>query len=296
VAVDAEGNTQGPYYGLGMAQRVDWLFDELEVVIVQPNSQDGRDVKRWRMTRAEVEAFRDMLAEASDRVDEACAAMELCADQADFMEWASTYLVVGDGKHCAFCDGQATCPASKAKAEELAMADFADDPFDVSGVDLVDEEALDRLGRLVAWGPYLDALVKAAQTLGQRRLEQGLEVPGHKLVAGKAPNRSWGVPEGDVVKAIVAVKPDAKVFEDPKPPKIRSPAQLEKLGKAVKELVNGVADKETGEWLKGKEPLAVRPPVTKYKMVPESDPRQAVTPTTAADDFVDDLPWEAPDA
>lgn len=290
LSVDAEDNSQGMYYALGMANEVDWLFEEAEVVIVQPNSKDGKGVKRFRMTKAELETFRDLLGEASDRVDEATEALNACEDETDFREWAGTYLDAGDGDHCTFCDAFATCPAATARAESIAIADFSDDPPSENEVHVTDEESLERLSQLLKWGDYLDKLIKAAKTLGQRRLEQGLEVPGYKLVTGKA-NRIYAKTDEEI---IAALKADAGVdptdcYEEPKPPKLKSPAQLEKLGKKVKARIAGVYDEDKETWVK--EPLAIKP-VGKLTIAPLSDKREAVIPGTAADDFVDDVETE----
>lgn len=296
VNVEAEDNTQGLKYALGEAHRVDWMFEDCEVVIVQPNTRIGAKVKRFRVTKEELRAFQDRLAEASDRVDEAAEALGACQDQADFTEWAGTYLDAGTAEehdHCTWCDAFATCPAAQAIAENEAMADFADDPPDFNPVEVHDDESLERLRRLIKWGDYLDKLVKAAQTLGQRRLEQGLEMPGYKLVHGKA-NRAYDLPEGEVVAAMTkAGFEKSELYEEPKPPKLKSPAQMEKLGaarsaqrKKAKELVDGVWDKDKEDWKV--KPLAVKP-LGKVTMAPETDPREAIVPGSAVDDFVDDI-------
>lgn len=288
VNVEAEDNTQGLKYALGMAHVVEWAFDDVEVVIVQPNTRQGSPVKRFRVTREQLEAFRDMLAEASDRVDEAGEALGLCQDQADFADWASTYLDAGtddDHDHCTFCDAFATCPAAQALAQDVAQADFADDPPDLNPVEAVDQDGLERLCRTIKWAGYLDAYVKAAKTLGQRRLEQGLEVPGQKLVEGKANRRFES--EKDVVTLFVAKGfAQDELYEPPKPPTLKSPAQMEKLGaprskerKLAKELVGGLASKPPG----------------KLAMAPIDDPREAVEPRDAASDFVDDMPHDYED-
>lgn len=286
VAVDAEDNTQALKYGLGMAHRVEWLFEDLEVIIVQPNSR-GASVKRWSVTREELEAFQARLAEASDRVDDAFEALALVSDGVEFAEWASEYLVAEpDGSHCTFCDGLATCPSAIAAAEAQAAADFRDDPPDDNPLEVHDGESLDRLVRLIRWGPFLDKLVKAANTLGQRRLEQGLEVPGQKLVEGKT-NRRFG-DEAEVVKEFERKGfARGELYEEPKPPALKSPAQMEKLGavrsaqrKLAKELVASLASKPPG----------------KLTMAPEDDPRERVEPAAgAADDFVDDVEWTGGD-
>lgn len=285
VAVEAEDNTQALTYGLATAQAVDWMFEEMEVVIVQPNSR-GLKVKRWPVTVDELKAFQERLAVASDKVDEAFETFD--NPGVDFNAWASEYLSVGeDGKHCTFCDGQTTCPAAIAKAQELAVADFTDDPPEGNPLEVHDDDGLERLTKLIKWGKFLDNLVKAAKTLGQRRLEQGLEVPGHKLVEGKA-NRQWASTEGEVATLMVTAGFGVDdVYEPPKPRKLLSPAQMEKLGaarsaqrKKAKELVAGLAHKPPG----------------KLTMAPEDDPRDKVEPAAgAADDFVDDLPFDEGD-
>jgi hypothetical protein len=293
VTVDADGNTQGMYYALGEAHRVGWLFDEVEVVIVQPNSKDGRPVKRFRLTKAELETFRDMLAEASDRVDEATAALEECRDQVDFMEWASTYLYAGDDDdhdHCTYCDALPICPAAKARMEELARADFADEPYDQTDVDVVDQEGLERLTRILKWADYLDRIVKAAKVLGQRRLETGEPMPGQKLVRGKANRKYVDDMTDDEIAAELAKatgKPAEAMWEKPKEPKLLSPSQAEKVGGVkAKRRIAGTWDENIEGW--SVPPLAVKPE-GKIVMAPETDPREAVNPGVIGDDFVDDI-------
>lgn len=283
VNVDAEDNSQGLIYALGEAHRVEWMFDDVEVVIVQPNTRIGSPVKRFRVTQAQLRSFQEMLAEGSDRVDEAYEALAACADQADFVEWAGTYLDAGtvdDHDHCTWCDAFATCPAAQNLAQSVAMADFAEEPPELNPVEVHDEDSLRRLTDLIRWGDYLDKLVKAAKTLGQRRLEQGLEVPGYKLVEGKT-NRRFESEEATVKRMVEKGFGKEELYEEPKPPALKSPAQMEKLGaarskerKLAKELVAELASKPPG----------------KLAMAPESDPREAVEPRDAASDFVDDMP------
>jgi hypothetical protein len=286
VPVEVEGNTQGLYYALGMAHEVEWLFEEVEVVIVQPNSRDGGGVRRYRISKAELEAFRDKLEEASDRVDAAGEELARIDDETGFYEWAAEFLSTGeDGGHCTFCDALPTCPAAKWSAERVAMADFADVPPDGNEFSMPEESSLSRLEQVLRWGPFLDKLVSAANELGQRRLEQGLDVPGHKLVAGKA-NRVYCADDDEILSRMAAAGfKGEQVYEAPKPRKVKSPAQLEKLGKEAKRLVNGVArENPDGTVTWEVEPLAIKPQ-GKLTMAPLADPRPAVTVGTAADDF-----------
>jgi hypothetical protein len=287
VSVSADDNTQALTYALGVAQLRDWAFEDVEVVIVQPNSR-GDSVKRWGITRDELLAFQERLAEGSDRVDEAADSFASIKDDAEFQEWSRKYLNAGtddDHGHCTFCDALATCPAAARKAQDVAAADFDEDPPEGNPLEVHDDQSLERLVRVIKWGKWLDGYVKAAQTLGQRRLEQGLEVPGHKLVRGKS-NRAWQGEPDEIASTIaekLGVDPD-ECYEAPKPPALKSPAQMEKLGKPrskerklAKELVGDLAHKPEG----------------KLAMAPLSDPRDEVAiGDNAADDFVDDVPWD----
>jgi hypothetical protein len=275
IGVEADDNTQAMTYALGVAHLRDWMFEEVEVVIVQPNSR-GPSVKRWRITPTELREFQERLATASDTVDQAFE--EFNPDPS----WANTYLNAGgddDHDHCTFCDALATCPAALKAAEAVALSDFGLEPPEGNPLEVHDDVSLERLVKVIKWGKYLDRFVKAAETLGQRRLEQGLEVPGHKLVAGKA-NRQWVSTDKEVATLIAdALLVDVKeCYEAPKPPALKSPAQMEKLGearsptrKAAKSIVDDLSHKPEG----------------KLTMAPESDPREAVTLSSAADDFAD---------
>jgi hypothetical protein len=294
VPVEVEGNTQGLYYALGMAQEVDWLFEEVEVVIVQPRCphQDG-PVRRWRISKDELRQFADKLGAAADRVEEARDALSNCQDETEYLDWAGTYLEAGH-EQCQFCPAKATCPGALWKAQEVALADFSDDPQALElSLDELDPSSLDRLRQVLEWAPFLDGLVKAAKTLGDRRLKQGLPVPGYKLVQGKA-NRVWAVDEAAVVEAATAAGVDKEALYSE--PKLLGPAKIEKLDKELKKLVAGVkvpkAKKKDpdgpDEWEKA--PLAVKG-VGKITMAPDSDPRPAV-PWDPTADFEDDLPEE----
>jgi hypothetical protein len=280
VAVEAEDNTQALCYGLGAAHKRDWAFEEMEVVIVQPNSR-GQSVKRWPVTLDELRAFQDRLAKGSDLVDEAADALAACEDETDFIEWSGTYLSTGeDGKHCTFCDALAVCPQARARAEELAVADFNDDPPEGNPLEVHDDASLERLVQLVKWGKWLDRLVKAAETLGQRRLEQGLPVPGHKLVLGKT-NRKWLDEEEVKARFAAAGFAEEDCVEPPKPLALKSPAQMEKLGQGRSP--QRKLAKELTEELSGKPP-------GKLTMASEDDPREAVEPGQGVlEDFVDDV-------
>jgi hypothetical protein len=81
------------------------------------------------------------------------------------------------------------------------------------------------------------------------------------------------VTEDKIVERVLAERPDIDVERLYEPKKVKSPAQLEKLGPWARRLVNGVAGEE-GNW-------AVQPLAMKGKgslsLVPASNPKPEVT-------------------
>ena len=119
--------------------------------------------------------------------------------------------------------------------------------------------------------------------------EIGLTVPDHKVIRGKS-TRAFVVSEEEVVAAATAYVPKDAVYTTPK---LKSPAQLEKLGKEIKKLVQGVQNPKydpqvegSQEWLI--EPLAKKRP-GKLTLVHVSQPGEEVA-IDAASDFED--PYE----
>lgn len=256
LAVEVADNSQEKYYALGLAHDVDWLFSEIELVIVQPNAAHGDgSVRRWRCTKEELLAFRDELAHGADVVEEARAALADILDNdaahgeepAAMREWEGTYLDPGPGgKHCDFCPIEATgCPALMNAVNQVARMDFADDPHDLEvPPDLADGRAMARIAQILEWAPRIDSFIRSTKALGQRLREEGHDVPRHKLVRGRA-TRRWVVGESAMVKALVehAGLAADDLYDDPK---LLSPAKAEKLGKKVKEIINkGIMDGDT---------------------------------------------------
>src|SRR5690606_26428576 len=109
---------------------------------------------------------------------------------------------------------------------------------------------------------FLDGFIKAANAHALRaKVDHGIAVPNHKLVRGRS-TRAFVASEAEVVDAVTKHVPASEAYAAPK---LKSPAQMEKLGKEVKKLVNGVPnpkydpeDPTSEEWLV--RPLAAKRP------------------------------------
>jgi hypothetical protein len=142
--------------------------------------------------------------------------------------------------------------------------------------ELLNDQVAVELATVLDWIPALDRFIKAAKSLAFQHAAAGHKVPGHKLVEGRSV-RKIVVPEATVVEKVTALGiAKDRLYE---PPKLKSPAQLEKLGKEVKKLVNGVAG-EDGLW--AVEPLAMKGKGS-LSLVPDSNPKPEVTLDPTAD-------------
>jgi hypothetical protein len=123
----------------------------------------------------------------------------------------------------------------------------------------------------------LDARNRAVEALAQRLAEQGVKVPGHKLVRKRA-NRQWLLDEEGVVARLVEIGADPKDFLTQ--PKLASPAVVEKISSQAKQLVNGHRLTNDTNWQI--EPIAAKGQGG-ITLAHESDPRAEVIIDPAAD-------------
>ena len=270
------GNSQLMYYLLGAAKGFDFTHEKYTLIVVQPRCPHPHGgVRRFTCTLEELYEFRDKLAAAADVVNKAYEAWPDYKVAGREVEWEQEYLFAGDHCKSAFCAKLATCPAVHRLAESEAMADFADDPVD--GALLPVPQGVDAIAQALKWVPLLDARNRAIESLAQRLAEQGVKVPGQKLVRKKA-NRRWVKDEATVAEDLLKAGFAAKDFMST--PELRSPAQVEKLGPEAKKLVNGHKLKNDENWIVA--PLAEKG-VGGLTLAPETDPREEVVVDPSAD-------------
>lgn len=196
VMVDAFENPQLRYYAAG------FVYDMHEIKhvgmwIVQPRGfhpagttrffeESGQNLMRW--------------------VDNT---LVPAMNEADPRKTADRTLTPGDN-YCRFCPAKLECPAIK---QELAVVESVG----MMGEARVSDETL---GELMAKIPRARMVIKALEEEALRRMQEGAEIPGQKLVA-KIAHRVW--------KADAEVVMKARFGEGAYERKFKSPAGIEKM-------------------------------------------------------------------
>lgn len=208
IVVEAENNPQPMYYGAGALVDLGLVGRVSKVVlhIAQPRGFHWRGpIREWEISTRDLMAWVDHTLVPAMR-------LALTSDK------------TVSGEHCRFCPARSrNCSALAADMRELeAMVDFLSN----RPVEELDNAQVAR---------YLDLLDtakivgKAVAEVAFGRLMHDQDIPGRKLVKGKA-SRVWkGGAEAAVKKAL-----GAKAYEEPA---FKSPAQIEKISSAAKTLV-----------------------------------------------------------
>lgn len=238
VAVDAENNPQTRAYALGASHRFhNRGVDTIESVIVQPRCPhpDGV-VRREKIDIVDLVEFRLEL--------EAAAAATAAPDAP-----------LNPGEWCRFCPAAAICPALRGKVLATAEMEFAAEPPVVN--DMTPEKIA---GVLRQAGVVKDWLKRVEERAHQMAMD-GEPPTGFKLVASRA-TRRWRDEDATVkyLAGIIELDED-KIYVEPK---VRSPAQIEKIigAKRKSEIAGLIVAKSSGTIL-----------------VSEEDPRPTIKPS-----------------
>ena len=190
VAVSAEENPQGLFYVAAALRtaKTKWAFadvEDIEIIIVQPPY-----VKRWVTTPARVKQFEAELMLAVR-----------AAEQPD------APLAAGD--HCRWCTAKTICPVVSGAVARAART-------------AIKTVNVDRLAEALGQIELLEGYIKDARDMAQQLLENGVEVPGWKLVPKRA-TRKWA-DDKKVLTTLTEAGLNIEQLTDPK-----SPAQMEKV-------------------------------------------------------------------
>lgn len=209
VAVDAIGNTQLRYYGLGAMNTLDWAPEVVEMVIVQPRGQNSSEpVSREVLTGKKLKAWGKKLE----------AALEVSMSK-------KAPLIPGDHCRWCVCASANVCDAITKKAAAVMKMDFAEDAADAKHKKLRVPQTPDELAQVALYIPMIRAWIRATEKALVLQLANGHKVPGFKLVAGKANRRLRNdIPEEKLVKKLLKYFDEDEVFEK----KIRGVVALEK--------------------------------------------------------------------
>ena len=247
VEVDADDNPQLVMYALGVLEKFADVIDmpkHVRMTIHQPRLAGP---KEWVVTLDELLAWIPKLKMAARRV-------EIAKEEECSVVWERNYLTpTNDG--CKFCPAKATCPALREETLRAIGDDF--DDLDARPVDTLADD-LSRVERVEAW-------CKAVRAEVERRLVQGIPVPGYKLVAGRRGARKW-IDEQDAA-AVLEQLIGADAWER----SLISPTKAVKMvGKGEKaDAVGNLTTQSEG----------------KPSVAPETDARPAISVAPSADEF-----------
>lgn len=256
VVVEVEWNDQAMFYGLGALREIGVEdVTEVTLIIVQPRAPHPKGpVRPWTFGV-------DVLVDFADDLRSAAAATE------------NPEAPLKAGNHCRFCPAAALhCEEMRKLRRQVAVDDFSDLPAEIeepaAHVRLPNPAVPEELAEAMKIVPLLDFWTKEVKDLLNRELQRGVTVPGFKLVRGRS-NRAWK-DKDDVerrLKQKQGIKSD-RIYKKT----LQTPAQIEKV--VGKPWVARHAHKPEGA----------------LTVVPESDPREAVTPLLT--DFADAPPLE----
>ena len=241
VRVEAEGNEQAMLYALGaLAEYAIYTeIDEIVIGIYQPRLNHFPE---WTITRDELLAFGETVKIASAAALKPGAAFN-----------------AGE-KQCGWCLNKGNCRALADYQNQLIGSQF--DTLDL--IEKVDTLTLAEIGEKILPNlKLLEQWTKAVQHRAYEALEQGLDVPGYKMVEGRSLRR-WSN-EKEVSKKLEASLDEDDVWQR----KLVTVAQAEKLigKKAFVELFADDVNRPTG----------------KPTIAPESDKREALSPALEFD-------------
>ena len=167
VPVEAEGNPQARYYGLGACMALaDRPVTEVEIIIVQPRApHPAGPVRRETISAFDLLEWSADLVEAAERTFDPEAALV-------------------PGAWCQFCPAAGICPALRERALATAQIEFAAAPLP-SPPDPACLSA-DQVGRLLTAADLVELWIRALRAHAHAELEAGRTIPGWKLVPKRA--------------------------------------------------------------------------------------------------------------
>lgn len=276
LTVEHEDNDQLLAYLTGKAEDTGWSHEGYAITVVQPNGDhELGPIRTFKATPDELRAFQARYRAVIAKNEEAEAAFEKLGSEPlqhkGFGAWAKQYLSAGeDAEACTFCDAKTVCPVRLAFSQQRAIKDF---DMDDEPAPITFDPRNETVGRILAWAPHVEELIKAAELYGLRSSLNGHKIPNTKLVRRTTHTKWDELPEPELAAEIVKGKyiPAKDLY---KPPVLITAPQAIKL----------VPPKRRDEF---KAKFTVKPE-GELCLVNIKDKRKAV-PVNPGDDFDDDL-------
>lgn len=273
--VDVERNKQLRLYALGAYDEYRLVYDISRVRLIIHQ----RSAREWDCSIEDLLAFAQEARSRAITVQNAVA-MHGKVDQA---EWEATFLNQQPTEDaCRYCKAMATCPSMQRTVQETVGRDF-DEVHEMVPPGIGRYDAAQLAKNMAACG-LIEDWIKAVRAEVERLLLAGEEVPGFKLVLGKAGARAWKDAE-EAEKQLKAMRLKVEEMYDLK---VISPTSAEKLAPKLDKDGKPKAGQPATpigprQWLK-LQPLIGRSE-PKPSVAPESDKRDRYVPTPVADDF-----------
>lgn len=264
VQVAAEHNDQLSIYAIAAYGQLDFFaqagVQRIGLQIVQPRIDH---IAEWVFPVSEIEGMRARFKEAG-----AEALRE--ARQYDEDHGAALQLNPSEGA-CRFCGAKATCPKLREQVAELVESQFEVLPPEMPAAPeaIPVPQEIDQLAKALKWIPLVRTWCDAVNDAALSKASAGEDIPGFKLVAGRAGPRQWDKAQLEqVTKLLKGGLRMADLYEK----KLISPTSAEKLMKAG--TLGEARWKKLGEFITRSE--------AKNTLVPESDPRPALPKVESA--------------
>lgn len=201
VIVTVEDNQQLKFYASGAVfANPQWTVSECELVIVQPRAMDADDqevpgVKRWPMHTAELIDFLgevDLAVQKSKSViylDQETKTPARLPTATDL--FANGEKVLNVGPQCRWCPAAALCPAKKAEVEGEIGYTFSDvAQVTPQSLPIAKDMGVEEVAKVLRGAEVLEAWIKQVREFAFGALQQGIAIPGFKLV-DKIGRRKW---------------------------------------------------------------------------------------------------------
>lgn len=233
--VDREQNKQMLLYAIGAVDAVEALGDDVETLglnILQPRVGGKVCGDPWTLTRAELTEWQEFFRKKAVEVTEAIDSFP-GIETKEMFKWESRYLMAGE-KQCQWCPAAGVCPQleREAKLAENSVQDSDGTILEEFATKLSEGRLALALERL----PLLETYSKAVEAEAFKRLETGDKIRGYKLIKGRAGHRKWAD------EKVAAEKLKALGVDPFGEPKIKSPAQADKLVKKIDGGTEAVAE------------------------------------------------------
>lgn len=222
VEVSAERNPQLTLYALAFLKSMDAFtacyVKRVGLLIVQPRIWN---VSEWTFSVASVPAMEQTFREGAGKALSEAKAWD---------GTASALTLTPEEGACRFCRAKATCPALRAKVEEALDQELgliAPKPVDTLPAELPVPQEPEQVSRALGWLPLVKTWTDAVESRALSLMQSGANVPGYKLVAGRAGPRKWVDPDAAAETLVKAV--GVKVAYERK---LISPTAAEKLKKS----------------------------------------------------------------